>query len=449
LKSNKPKIAVIGANARALAKSAKSAGYETYLVDYFSDIDTLKSADHVFSMQKNPLEPNFREEYSREKLTDFAVEKLNGKVENVLLASSIGSDSGMIEKLKNYFKISGNNPGQVGRARNWEILMKIFNEFKINYPGTLIFDGFCALQNNMGNLKIPYPVVIKPSVEKEFQTGLIDNEFQLNNFLDDAKEKFKFKNKELRGKILIQEFIEGMPASASILSDGKCAIVLSINRQLIGIQKLNAPGRFTYCGYVIPAKLNNNLKSKISKITGKIISELGLVGSVGIDFVLKNNEFYFMEVNPRFQDTIDAVEKLASLSLRPRHASRGLASYDSSIAKFPRITRKHRNINLVEEHLKALDGKLNINLNINFANNNTNNTNNTEKYFAKGILFANKKIKTGNLNNIPNICDIPAEGTVIHEGEPVCTIFAEGKNEPLAMENLFKKVKLINYRQGN
>lgn len=396
----KSKIGIIGANARAVTDSAARAGYETYLIDYFSDLDTSKSADCVFSMQKNPLNPNFREEYSREKLTDFAIEKLNGRVNDVLLASSIGSDYRMIEKLENHFKILGNNSKQVKNARNWEFLMKIFNKFKIKNPKTLIFDSFDAV-----GFSFRFPFVIKPSVEKEFQMKLINNKQDLRNFLEETKEKFKINNKKLHGKILVQEFIRGIPISSSVLGNGKEAVTISINKQLIGMRELNSPGEFTYCGHVTPANLNKNLKFKISEISGKIISELGLVGSVGVDFVLRNNgnsfEIYFIEINPRFQDTLETVEK-------------------------------YRNMNLVEKHLKALDGKLD-----------NNHQNHQEKYFAKGILFADKRTKAGNLNNISSIHDIPREGTLILEAEPVCTISSIGKDEVGAVKNLYSKIKSI------
>jgi len=428
----KSKIAVIGANARALAESAKRAGYETYLVDYFSDLDTLKSADHVFSMQKNPLKPNFRKEYSREKLVDFAIEKLRGRVENVLLASSIGSDYRMIEKLKNYFKILGNNSVQVRKARDWKVLMKIFDRLKIKYPETLIFDGFDSI-----NYTFAFPFIIKPSTEKEFKTELINNESELNNFLYEIKEKFKINNKKLHGKILIQEFISGTPVSSSILSNGKDSVTVSINRQLIGIDKLNAPGKFTYCGHVTPINLNSNLKSKISEISNKIISELGLVGSVGIDFVISGNEIYFMEINPRFQDTLESVERLASLTLmRIKDSRYNKISLKSSYRDISSQARKYRNKNLVEKHLESLDGKLDQ----------RNNQNHPEKYFSKGILFAEKIIKIGNLSNISDISDIPREGAIIQEKEPICSISASGKEESEAVKNLFNKIKLIKKR---
>ena len=405
MKLNKPGIGVIGANARAVAESAKRAGFETYLVDYFSDIDTLKSTGHVFSMQKNPLMPNFRQEYSREKLADFAIEKLKGKVEDVLLASSIGSDYGMIEKLENIFKILGNDSGKVKKARDWRIIKKTFDEFKIKYPGTLIVDSFTGLKNLIKNSNFDYPVIVKPSIEKEFQIKMASDKFQLNNFLYETLEKFKINDKKLHGKILIQEFIDGIPVSASILSDGKNPVTISINRQLIGVCELNSPGRFTYCGHATPADLTPDIKREISEISNKIISSIGLVGSVGIDFVISGDEIYFMEINPRFQDTLESVEK-------------------------------YRNINLVEKHLEALNGNLDTKLLKSSGNH-------PEKYLAKGILFADKKIKIGNLNIIPCIHDIPREGTVINEGEPVCTISVFGKNEPEALKNLFKNAGLI------
>jgi len=381
-------------------------GCETYFVNYFSDPDTLKSAEHVFSMQANPLNPDFREGYSRGKLVDFAVRKLSGRVENVLPASSVGSDWAMVERLENHFKILGNSSKQVKKSRDWRVLKKIFDKFKINYPKTLIFDGF----NSFGGIDsfrgFKFPAVVKPSVEKEFQIKLVNNETELNNFLSETQKKFSACKKKLNGKILVQEFIPGVPVSASVLSNGKESVTVSVNKQLIGLSELNAPGRFTYCGHVTPLDMGSDLTAKISGISTKIISNLGLVGSVGIDFVVSGSDVYFMEINPRFQDTLEAVER-------------------------------YRSINLVEKHIEACEGKLNKNLDLIFLNRAPG------KFFAKGVLFSDKKIKAGNLNNISGIHDIPTEGAVINEGEPVCTIFVSGKNEPDAVKNLFKSAGLI------
>ncbi len=398
-------IGVIGVNGKAIAESANRSGFKTYLVDYFSDLDNLQPQEenqitHI-PMQKDPLNPDFKTEYSREKLTDFAIEKLKGKVDAVLLASSVGSDYRMIEKIANYFKILGNDPGTVKSAKDWIILMKIFNKFNITYPETRVFKSFGELKN----LNINYPVVIKPAIEKEFRMRHINSDSELTAFLDDAREKFNTTGKKLTGKILVQEFINGTPISSSVLSNGKGAVTLTVNKQFIGIKKLNAPGRFTYCGHVTPANLDPDITVRVSEISNKIISKLNLIGSVGIDFVLKDNKIYFLEINPRFQDTIESVEK-------------------------------SKNINLVEKHINAVNGELEVNVNLDI--------NSLNWYFGKGVLFADRTIKIGNLSNIPEVHDVPREGTLIREAEPVCTISVSGKSEAEVMKKLYEKVELIN-----
>lgn len=398
-------IGVIGVNGKAIAESANRSGFKTYLVDYFSDLDNLQPQEenqitHI-PMQKDPLNPDFKTEYSREKLTDFAIEKLKGKVDAVLLASSVGSDYRMIEKIANYFKILGNDPGTVKSAKDWIILMKIFNKFNITYPETRVFKSFGELKN----LNINYPVVIKPAIEKEFRMRHINSDSELTAFLDDAWEKFNTTGKKLTGKILVQEFINGTPISSSVLSNGKGAVTLTVNKQFIGIKKLNAPGRFTYCGHVTPANLDPDITVRVSEISNKIISKLNLIGSVGIDFVLKDNKIYFLEINPRFQDTIESVEK-------------------------------SKNINLVEKHINAVNGELEVNVNLDI--------NSLNWYFGKGVLFADRTIKIGNLSNIPEVHDVPREGTLIREAEPVCTISVSGKSEAEVMKKLYEKVELIN-----
>jgi hypothetical protein len=79
-----------------------------------------------------------------------------------------------------------------------------------------------------------------------------------------------------------------------------------VNEQLIGIDWLNAPSKFAYCGNIIP--FETELVSEICEIAAEIIRELELIGSNGVDFVISNGKAVVIEVNPRFQGSIEALE---------------------------------------------------------------------------------------------------------------------------------------------
>ncbi len=116
-------VGIIGANSRAVCFSAQSLGLRTFLIDYFDDTDA--GSDFHYPLQKNPLMPDFNEEYSVELLIDHAIENLSGKVDSVLVTSEAGCNPESIEKLERHFKVLGNNADQVRYAKDWRNLKKI------------------------------------------------------------------------------------------------------------------------------------------------------------------------------------------------------------------------------------------------------------------------------------------------------------------------------------
>lgn len=58
--------------------------------------------------------------------------------------------------------------------------------------------------------------------------------------------------------------------------------------------------------------LDNNLKNKIYKQTFEIakkLQEAGYIGIGGVDYILKGDTIYFMEINPRFQASSEGLDK--------------------------------------------------------------------------------------------------------------------------------------------
>jgi len=384
------KVGVVGLNSRAVAESAKRAGYEVYLVDYFSDLDTSNAADHVFSIQKDPLRPDLQKEYCPEKLVEFAIECLED-IDGVLLTSNVGSDFKMVKKLEMHFEILGNSSGQVKKARNWRGLSAALNKLGIKHPKTILSDA-SKLKRDAN--KLNYPVIIKPVVEKEFPIMLVNNESEFDDCLDIFK---KVKNTE----ILIQERIRGIPISASVLSSGDKAVALSVNQQLIGVEAFGAQP-FVYCGGIVPLCERSPKTAEIEGMSAHLIKELDLIGSNGIDYVMENgtHDIYFMEINPRFQDTLELAER-------------------------------YREINLVEVHLNSLNGEL------------TAGNYHSPGYYAKGIFFATQKTIAGDLSGIEGVRDVPREGAIIQKQDPICSVTANGGNKAEVLQILFDKVGLI------
>ncbi|MDI6730191.1 MAG: ATP-grasp domain-containing protein [Candidatus Altarchaeum sp.] len=383
------KIGIIGLNARATAQSAKRAGYDVFLTTYFCDIDTSAVTKNFFSMQKEKFEPDLKE-YSVNALADFATEKFKGKLDDVILTSKIGDSAKAVKTIEKNFKIIGNNSENVQRAKSWKFLKKVLAQYSILYPKTIVVDA-----NEINEINLNFPCVIKAM---NIDDGKCPPQ-QIFSFAD--LENLIF-SKRVSGEILIQEFIDGISLSCSVLSNGKRAVAISVNRQLISEKFFGGCG-LKYCGNIVPYDGNKELIQNIKKISEFIISDLSLIGSNGIDYVVNKDKIYFMELNPRIQDTIENVEKYSG-------------------------------INLVEDHIKACNGNVNVEK---FKK-----INNNKKFYGKGIIYAEKDVKVKNFDTL-NIGDVPNSECLIKKNEPICCIYEEGKSNADVFEKMKKDANRI------
>ncbi len=109
-----------------------------------------------------------------------------------------------------------------------------------------------------------------------------------------AVEKIKRQSSHI--KFVAQQYVEGESASVCLLSDGKKANALSLNRQNV---TLNEPaGESSYNSGCVP--FEHPLKVDVLVLAQQVAESIrGLKGYVGIDLVLGEEEFFVVDVNPR------------------------------------------------------------------------------------------------------------------------------------------------------
>ena len=101
---------------------------------------------------------------------------------------------------------------------------------------------------------------------------------------------------------VFQEQVQGIPASVSCIADGKHAAAIAANEQLL---KQGDASPFGFIGSVTP--LDHPFVERMKALAVKAAAASGCMGSVGVDFVL-GKEAWAIEVNPRFQGSVDTVE---------------------------------------------------------------------------------------------------------------------------------------------
>jgi predicted ATP-grasp superfamily ATP-dependent carboligase len=200
---------------------------------------------------------------------------------------------------------------------------------------------------------------------------------------------------------LVQEHITGTNASISLLASGSGAKLVSLNEQMLGIQEVYQREPFGYCGNVVPMEVDESTRRLCEHIIDEISSHFGLTGSNGVDMVIdEDGTPYVMEVNPRFQGSLECVERVFGVNLVEMHVD---ACTHGSIP---------------EKDLKP------------------------KKFCTRLILYAPQRICAPDLMS-NNLRDIPHPGEVIEEGEPLCSVISDGRSRNASLDESQKLAERI------
>ena len=371
---------MVGVNTRGLACSLKKLGFTVYSADYFGVID-LKScvARYKSVLSQKPYQScgKFTETFNPDDVEKLAREFMDNSDFIICLAGV--SPEHFREK-----KVMGNY--MVGEVDDkYRLYQKLHNKFP--FPATFMISDIgeaVEIANNHPEKSF----ILKP------RTGSGGYGIQeLANMVefDGVGEDF-----DLSGYFL-QEKLAGQNLSASVLSTGTESQTILTSQQIIGDMNLNQKQQFGYCRNITPY-IGREINNELMDISEEIINQLSLIGSCGVDFILKKNELNVIEVNPRIQGTMECAE----LSL---------------------------NINMAEAHIKACQGTL---MDIPYP----------ERFAVKMIVHAPERSQTGNLNFL-DVFDLPAANVIIEESEPVATVITSGRILEDTIYSAHKTVKMV------
>jgi predicted ATP-grasp superfamily ATP-dependent carboligase len=194
-----------------------------------------------------------------------------------------------------------------------------------------------------------------------------------------------------------QEPVEGIPASVCCITNGSRACAIAANEQIL---QGNGDSAFGFCGSVTP--LEHPLRQRMMVIAEQIAAASGCTGTIGVDFVLGTSQPYAIEVNPRFQGTVDTIEMAYDCNLFQLHVNTCAGSLPSSLLR--------------------------------------------EKQFAvRSILFADQDMTiSADLKSCKNfLADIPYPGTSFDAGQAVVSVFGWGGTRGAAFCLLDKHISSV------
>ncbi len=179
--------------------------------------------------------------------------------------------------------------------------------------------------------KIGLPVVVRPSyVLGGRAMEIVHDKSQLKKFINEA-----FKASE-QNPILIDKFIDhAMEVDVDAISDGKDVYVAGIMQH---IEEAGVHSGDSAC-CLPPVSIKNNLLKEIKIQTRKLALALKVKGLLNIQFAIKKDEIFVIEVNPRASRTVPFVSKANGIPLA-KIASRIMAGEKLSKYKLKYRTNK-------------------------------------------------------------------------------------------------------------
>lgn len=183
-------------------------------------------------------------------------------------------------------------------ADKWEC-SRLFAENGLPTPDTWRTNSTQAI---MAAKKLGFPVVIKPIDGAGCEAVSLASDISSFHL---AIRQTNFQHRDF----LLQQYIAGTHASASMLVSEHRVLPLSLNKQFI---KIGIP--FVYQGGLVP--LQHPQRRQALELARQAVSLVpGLRGYVGVDMILTDDECYLIEINPRVTTSYVGLRQVININL--------------------------------------------------------------------------------------------------------------------------------------
>ena len=287
--------------------SLKNAGFETIMVNcnpetVSTDYDT---SDRLY------FEP-LKEEFI---FNIIKKEQMNGNLIGII-AQFGGQTPIKLAKFlhQNKLPILGTQYSSIDLAEDRDRFRNLLNKLKLKQAKSGIAKTYKEAIKIAD--KIGLPLMVRPSyVLGGRAMEIVYEKSQLRNFIEEA-----FKAAE-KNPILIDKFIDhAMEVDVDAISDGKDVYVAGIMQH---IEEAGIHSGDSACS-LPPISIKPFLVKEIENQTKKLALALKVKGFMNIQFAIKKDEIYVIEVNPRASRTVPFVSKAKGLPLA-KIASRVMA----------------------------------------------------------------------------------------------------------------------------
>jgi uncharacterized protein len=361
-------ILIVGYSVRHIACSAARAGHKVVAVDAFCDLD-LRECAYSVDLFPQPLNKD-------------QAERLMQTYAEIFSPDAVVLGPGLEEVRVKGILAFNNSPEKMALVSD-----KLWQARFLEEGGFPFIPTYESLDD------AKFPVVVKP------RKGAGGVGCRLVRSAADLK---------LEKGTIIQDYLPGKSASVSVIGIGDDSKAIAVNEQLIGAPWAGAE-EFRYSGNITPLDPSH---PELCNLAEEVISTLGLVGSNGVDFLLTENGPVIVEINGRFQGSLDTVELSTGMNVFQAH----MQSFEGCLPK----RRKSR--------LTA----------------------------GRAILFARKNVKIlqdlrrariGDRELIGDknwIADVPNPESEMMKNDPLASVLARGRNRDEVLALLIARTAALN-----
>mgnify|MGYP006055559983 FL=1 len=202
-------------------------------------------------------------------------------------------------------KIYGTSSDSINLAENREEFAKVIDKLKVLTPEYCIAKNYDDIYSYAETAN--FPVLVRPS----FVLGgramqIVYSKEQLVDYV--------FRSAEATNDhpILIDQFIENaFEFDVDALCDGEEVFIGGIMQH---IEEAGVHSGDSSC-VIPPYEVSDAVKKEIETITTKLALELKVVGLINLQFAVKDDKVYVLEVNPRSSRTVPFVSKYSNVPL--------------------------------------------------------------------------------------------------------------------------------------
>jgi carbamoyl-phosphate synthase large subunit len=199
--------------------------------------------------------------------------------------------------------IIGTSPDMIDLAEDRDRFKKLLQKLELNQPQNFI--AYSKQQVIEQVKEIGFPVVVRPSyVLGGKGMAIVYDENYLLKYLSEYADVFE------TGPLLLDKFLtDAIEVDVDALCDGNEVFVAGIMQH---IEEAGIHSGDSACS-IPPYSLNQEIIEHIKQSTKKLAIALNVKGLMNVQFAIKDNILYVLEVNPRASRTVPFVAKATGL----------------------------------------------------------------------------------------------------------------------------------------